>query len=248
MNHPTRTTCAAIGAFVTLSALAQAAPAQVPQDPVREIREIVQRIDEQMREIDSWLLQSARKGGTGRKGRELLDKGQQKSEKVVEDIDALIEKLESMRQQSRNRSQSQQEQDQQQQDQQQQDQQQQGQPQQGQRGQRGNRRENQGPDFVQQGEPQGQQPQQGQQEGQQQDPAGGQPTGPEPSMGPGENRPGDRPPGEGTERVPPGTGEGSWGELQSYVNFLKNRGSQPQVPEKFRKYWEAYLREKGKDR
>ena len=41
-----------------------------------------------------------------------------------------------------------------------------------------------------------------------------------------------------------GQGDETWGELQPYVNFLKNRGSSPKVPEKYRKYWEAYL--KGK--
>jgi hypothetical protein len=28
------------------------------------------------------------------------------------------------------------------------------------------------------------------------------------------------------------------------MNFLKNRGSAPKVPEKYRKYWDAYLKQK----
>ena len=60
----------------------------------------------------------------------------------------------------------------------------------------------------------------------------------------GQNRTGNRSPNDPTGPGNPGQGEGSWGELQSYVNFLKNKGSAPKVPEKYRKYWEAYLKQK----
>ena len=42
----------------------------------------------------------------------------------------------------------------------------------------------------------------------------------------------------------PGTGNESWGELQPYLNSLKNRGSAPKIPQKYRKYWKAYLKNK----
>lgn len=206
------------------------------QDPAEEIKQIVQRIDEQMRTIDQWLLESARKGEAASKGHELLQKGQQHSDKVVEDIDELIKKLQQMRQQSQ-RSQSQ-PQDQQQQDQQ-------GQQQQRQRNQQNrNRTENERQEFVQQEPQEGQQqqPQPGKPEPQ---PGRQKPDGPEASPDPGENRPGNRPPDNGTEKVAPGAGDGTWGELPNYANFLKNKGSAPKVPEKFRKYYEGYLKEEA---
>lgn len=136
-----------------------------------------------------------------------------------------------------------------------------------------NRRENNNPEFVKQppqpgsgqpeqqdGQQQGQQPgqQQGQQPGQQgQQPGGQQPGQQQQQLGPdgkplggqetkdgGQNRVGNRASEDPTGPGDPGTGEGSWGELQSYTNFLKNRGSSPKVPEKYRKYWEAYLKQK----
>jgi hypothetical protein len=134
-----------------------------------------------------------------------------------------------------------------------------GQPQNGQqdgqsRGQQqpsGNRRENQTPDY--QPQPTGQQPESGQPESGKPEPGQGQPK-PQPQGQPqsGQEVPGDpnvRGPGplpqDGTEKTTPGQGNDSWGELQPYVNHLRNRGSQPKVPEKFRKYWEAYLKQKA---
>ncbi len=230
--------CLALLALGTFGAPARA------QDPTQEIQDIVNRIDEQMREIDRWLQESAQKGNAASKPRDLLERGQQQSGKVIEDIDELIQKLQQMRQQSKSQSQSQ---DQQQQQQQQQDQQQQqGQQQQGQQ-QQGNRQEGTNPDFMQQeqGQQQGQRQegQQGQQEQPGQPQPQGQPDGPDQQQGPGENRQGNRPPGEGTEQVPPGAGDAAWGELQGYLNALKNRGSPPKVPERFRKYWEAHLKD-----
>jgi hypothetical protein len=207
------------------------------QDPAEEIKQIVQRIDEQMRTIDQWLLESAKKGEAASKGHDLLQKGQQHSDKVVEGIDELIQKLQQMRQQSQRQSQSQ-DQDQQQQDQQQQQQQRQ-------RNQQNRpRNENERQEFVQQEPQEGQQqqPQQGQPQPQ---PGRQNPDGPEASREPGENRPGNQPPDNGTEKVAPGTGDGTWGELPTYANFLKSKGSAPKVPEKFRKYYEGYLKEEA---
>ena len=72
----------------------------------------------------------------------------------------------------------------------------------------------------------------------------GKPLGGQESPSQGQNRPGQQKPDDPTGAANPGQGEGSWGELQSYTNFLKNRGASPKVPEKYRKYWEAYLKQK----
>ena len=72
----------------------------------------------------------------------------------------------------------------------------------------------------------------------------GQPQGGQETKDGGKNTTGNRQPEPETGPGNPGTGEGSWGELQPYMNFLKNRGSPPpQVPEKFRKYYEAWLKQ-----
>jgi hypothetical protein len=233
----------ALAAWLT----APACPAQ-QQDPMHEIQEIARRIDEQMQEIDRLLLESGKKNQSRARPKELLDQAHTSSKSAEDGIDTLIDLLNKMKgQSSSSSSQSQQQQDQQQDEQ---DQQSQGQKQH-QQGQR-NRRENKTPEFTerqrpQQGEQkQGQQPQGQQPQGEQQskpnpqgDPKGGQET-----PDGGQNARGNHQPEPQTGPGSPGTGEGSWGELQPYMNFLKNRGSQPpDVPEKFRKYWEAYLKQ-----
>ena len=86
----------------------------------------------------------------------------------------------------------------------------------------------------------------GEQPGQRQEQAGqGNPLGGQDHNGPGQNRTGNRQPEPDVGPGQPGQGEGQWGELPPYVNFLKNRGSAPTtVPAKYRKYWEAYLKQK----
>lgn len=223
-----RTTFLLAGAVL----LAIRLPAQ--NNPTDEIKQIVERVDEQLKKIDELLQQSARKSGNDRKPSTLLGESQQQSEAAVQGIDELIEKLEQMRQQSKSRSQSQDQQQQQQQDQQQQ--QQQRQP-----GGQHNRQENPTPEQVQQ--PPQPKPGQNQQQPEPGTPQGQPRDGPDPK-GPGENVQGNRPPNQDTDKGQRGTGDDSWGDLQPYTNFLKNRGSLPRVPEKFRKYWEAYLKSK----
>lgn len=240
MNHR-RTVCVVL----LLSALASRLPAQIPGgDPMHEIQEIARQVDQQLQEIDRLLLESGRRDQARARPKELLQQARERSEEVEKGIDKLIDELNKLKQQQQQSS-GQQSQDQQdQQDPQDQDQnQQQQQQQQRQR----NRRENQTPDIAQRprdpsgkqegSKPQGQQPEQPQQNGQQ--PTGGQET-----PDGGQNRRGNQPPDSELGAAQPGTGEGSWGELQPYANFLKNRGSMPKVPEKYRKYWEAYLKQK----
>ncbi|MEY4673796.1 MAG: hypothetical protein RL148_1580 [Planctomycetota bacterium] len=234
-----------VGIGMALATLFLGTPGLRAQDPA-EIKRIVEKVDAELTEIEK-LLQQGAKAAKSEPSR-MLKESAERSTKVVEGIDELIRKLEEMRQQ--NQQQQQQQQDQQQQ-QQQQDQQQQQQQQQQQRNQQ-QRRENENPEFQQQRRPEeteGQQPQpqQGEQPqpqpGQQQQPQQ-QPMGEQEQPAAGENRQGNQAPQDPTAPGQPGSGDGSWGELQPYVNFLKNRGSPPKVPEKFRKYWQEYLRQK----
>lgn len=248
--------------------LAPKSPAQ-SLDTAKEIQEIARKVDETLRDIDRLLLESSKRDQQRSSQREKLQQARERSEIAEAGLDQLIEKLRQMQQQGGGGSSSQQ--DQQQDSQSESSDQSQSPSQSGQsQGQR-NRRENNNPEFVQQppqpgegqpesqdGQQQGQQPgqqQQGQQPGQQQ--GGQQPGQQQQQLGPdgkplggqeskdgGQNRVGNRASEDPTGPGNPGTGDGSWGELQSYTNFLKNRGSSPKVPEKYRKYWEAYLKQK----
>ena len=216
-------------------------------NPMEEIKEIAEAVDKQLQEIDRLLLESGKKGQSRKTPKEMLEQASEGSKAAEDGIDKLIEKLSEMSQQSSSSSSS----SQQQQQQQQQEGQQQGQQQQ--QGQEQNRRENQTPDFVQQpeeGEQQGQeQQQQGQreQEGQPQPQnRPGQPQGAEEASAAGENQTGNSPPKGSTSEGKAGSGAADWGGLQPYLNFLKNRGASPKVPEKYRRYYEAYLKNKAK--
>lgn len=234
------------------------------QDPelLRELQEIATRVEGQLREIDRLLLEAAQKGQPRQKPKAMLEQTAEQSRAVESGIDALIDKLQQMKNQSSSSSSSSsqdQQQQQQQSQQDQQDQQQQPQQQQQQRNQR-NRRENQNPEFVQQpgqeqqpqpqpgegaqGQPQPQpQPQPGE-PGQQPNQPGrdGQPQGGRADQTSGVNRTGNRPNEGEAGAAATSQGSGQWGELQGYVNDLKNRGSLPKLDEKYRRYWDAYLK------
>ncbi|MGK0156572.1 MAG: hypothetical protein ACI9SE_003541 [Neolewinella sp.] len=253
MIKPTQITFWCLAALMPVSQLS----AQMGGgDPSKEIKEIAAAIDRQLKEIDDLLRESGRSGQKRNKPKELLEKASEGSTVVQDGIEKLIEKLNDMKNQGGQgqpsgepkpgeKGQQGQSQDGQPQD---------GQPQQGQSGQQ--RRENQNPDFVQQ-------PQEGQQPGKEGEKPGdkpGQKPGDKPGEGQangepkggkqgkdgGQNRDGKKPPNSPTGPGQPGTGEGEWGDLQPYLNFLRNRGSSPKVPEKFRKYYEAYLKNKSK--
>tara|TARA_R110002072_G_scaffold228234_12_gene385387 strand:- start:21250 stop:22029 length:780 start_codon:yes stop_codon:yes gene_type:complete len=228
-------------------------------DPSKEIKEIAAAIDRQLKEIDDLLRESGRSGQKRNKPKELLEKAAESSDTVQDGIEKLIEKLNDMKNQG---GQGQPSDDQKSQSNKPQDgQPQQGQPQQGSGDQQ--RRENENPEFVQQPQ-EGQEPgQEGQPKGQegqkpgekpgdkpgekpQEQPGDGQPKGGKESKDGGQNRVGNKPPNSPTGPGQPGTGEGEWGGLQPYLNFLRNRGSSPKVPEKYRKYYEAYLKNKAK--
>ena len=218
--------------------------AQNGGDPMREIQEIARQVDQQLQEIDRLLLESGRRDQDRKRPKELLQQARERSEDVEKGIDKLIDELNKLKQQQQQQSSSSSQDQQDQQDQQNQDQNQQ---QQQQRNRNRNRRENATPDIAQRPRNQSGQPQesQGQQpKPEQPKPDGQQPAGGQENPDGGQNRRGNQPPDSETGEPQPGTGDGSWGELQPYVNFLKNRGSMPKVPEKYRKYWEAYLKQK----
>jgi hypothetical protein len=223
-------------------------------DPTREIQEIARAVEKQLQEIDQLLLESGKKDQARQQPKDLLQRAHERAEAVEGGIDKLIEKLNQMKNQGSGSGQPDDQQQQQQQQQQDQDQQQSGRQQQQSQGRR-NRRENQTPDLVprpqqqpgEQPQPQGQQPGQQPQpgEGQQPQPQDGKPQNGQENPSGGENTRGNRQLEPDTAPGNPGTGDGTWGELQPYMNFLKNRGSRPpSVPEKFRKYWEAHLKQK----
>ena len=252
MNHSTSRflTRATMVAFL---AMLGAPGLRAQGDPTQEILELARQVDEQLREVDRLLLESSNRNQQTAAPKDLLERSMEHNAAATDGIERLIEKLTEMKN-SGGGGQSQQQQDQQQQQQQQQ--QQDGQQQQQQQGgQQQNRRENNAPDFAEQpkpGEQQGEQ-QQGQQDGQQ--PEGGKPgeqgnpQGGKEKITPGMNRDGNSPPENATGPGQRGEGSESWGELQPYLNSLKNRGSTPKVPQKYRKYWEAYLKnKKGSDK
>jgi hypothetical protein len=199
------------------------------QDPMREIKEIADAVEQQMQEIDRLLLESSKRNQGRQKPREMLQQASERGAEVEQRIDELIEKLTEMKNQGGSGSgDGKQEKP--------------GDKPQGQGGQQGGqqgtRRENQTPDFVQQpqqgADPNGQQPDQ--------KPGGGQPQLGQDSKQKPENRPAHDPPQSETGPGQRGEGDETWGNLPDYVNFLKHRGSSPKVPEKYRKYWEAYLK------
>jgi hypothetical protein len=213
-------------------------------DPMREIQELARRIDEELTEIDKLLLESAKPPtDSSMSPRDRLQDSKERSENVEANIDELIQKLNDMKNQSGSPSQEPQDQDQQGQQGQQSQQQQQGQQQQDQQQGRQNRRENEMPDVVDQTgqQQQGQQQQQQQQDGQQPQNQPNQPRGGQPDPVGGDNLPPGQRRDDTTGPGQRGEGQGSWGELQPYTNFLKNRGATPEVPERYRKYWKAYI-------
>jgi len=92
--------------------------------------------------------------------------------------------------------------------------------------QRSQREESETPDLSQNNQPDGQQPQGNQDQRQ-----------------PGENLPSPRPADDPTETVDRTKVQEKWGHLPDYMEFLKTRGGQPDVPEKYRKFRDAFLKQ-----
>lgn len=85
--------------------------------------------------------------------------------------------------------------------------------------------------------------QQQQQQGEQQK----QPTDPSANQQVGQNKTAQKPPAEGEkEAVTREAGAADWGTLPDYLGAIKQRGGVPEVSEKYRKLYDAYLKAQAK--
>lgn len=226
--------------------------AQLEGDPQERIKEIARKVAEEMKEIDRMLLEAAsrsRQGATsgeaaGTTGeaaggmersvermRQLLQQSSTSQGQTVQNISELIREIESMKGSGSSQGDDpngqggQGRQDMNRQD-----------PGQGQQGQQGTRDQTMTPEMVRQ--------QQGQQEGQEPGkPEGGDPTGNQENPAGGQNtRTGQQPDGA-TDRVERNDEAAQWGNLPKYLQFLQGRGGAPEVPDRYRKYVEAFVKQ-----
>lgn len=220
---------------------AGAATAQIGGDTQERIRKIVQEVAKEMQEIDRLLLQ----GGTAealrgldrnvRRIDELLKQSSSSQAEVVRGIEELIQQIQSMPP-SGSSSQGDESQDQSERPDRRPGSQQRP-------GEQRNRIET--PDMVRQGQQQGQdQQQQQQQEGQRRERGQRDPRSGQDDRSAGEQRPANQPPpADGTENVDHGDDAARWGQLPKYLQFVQSRGGLPEVPEKYRKLYEAYTKQ-----
>lgn len=244
MNQPMHDLSIPRALLAALLLLATPLYSQAGGDPRQEIQEIADSIDAQLKEIDRLLLESGKQGQQRTRPKELLEQASEGTQIVEDSLEKLIEKLTEMKdQQSSSSSSSSSD------DSQDGQQQQQSQPQPGQQptGGQTTRNENQTPDMVDQRPSPGQQPTPGQ-EPQPSPRDTGKPEAGHEQPTAGENRPGNKPPESATGEASRADGSGSWGDLQPYMQFLRARGTTPRVPEKFRKYYEAYRKGKAEKR
>jgi hypothetical protein len=217
---------------IAFAALAAAGTAQI--DPQNKLLEIADKVAEEMKEIDRLLMQRATSGEAAK----ALDRSAQGIQKMLEEvdgtsksvckgIDALMEELEKNGSgvcPSSDFGQSPDQQDQQ-------SEQQSGDKE------PSVRKENRSADLVDQRKPDAR-PQDGRAEGPEQNPTTGQkaPSAPRPDAG--------------EERVHHERDALEWGELPKYLGGIKQRGGLPDVSGKYRRLYEAYLKQQatpGKD-
>ncbi|MEM7204280.1 MAG: hypothetical protein AAF628_28735 [Planctomycetota bacterium] len=209
-------------AFFTLalSALVAAPRAQFER-PEERIREIAEEVATEMKEIDRLLLEAGRGGSrSAAEGMtrvterldELLDQSKTSQQTVVERIDELIEEILKMPGQQGGQGQ--------------------GQspppppsPGSGTNRPRSRRRPSDVPDEHEP-QPQGEQPQDGQREVEED----------------GQKMPAQQVPEDATEELRHQADNERWGMLPLYEEFFKGRGATPAVPEKYRRFHEAFLK------
>ena len=74
-----------------------------------------------------------------------------------------------------------------------------------------------------------------------------QPTDPSANQQVGQNQAAQRPPAEGEkEAVTRDADAATWGTLPDYMGAIKQRGGVPEVSEKYRKLYDAYLKAQAK--
>jgi len=209
---------------------AAALPAQLGPDARDQLRQIADKVAEEMKEIDRLLTSGdAGKDASAALQRsvagieEMLQGAQTTNKRVQQGIDELIEQLSKSGLGEGSESQSQ-------------ETPQDGQ-QQGRERQPGPRQENPTPDMVQQ--PQGNQQQQGQ-------PGERKPEGGENPLQ-AQNKPAAKPQNDdGKEVTERARDVSEWGNLPEYLGAIKQRGGVPEVSEKYRKLYDAYLRAQTK--
>lgn len=195
--------------------LAARAPAQFG-DPRQRIREIADGVAKQMQEIDELLLRNhPGNAGGGGQATDVEDMLKQTSSGQHQVVDQIDELIQELsKMQGEGGGQ------------------QSGQPrnrQQQQGGDRGQQRRQQTPidEGANPARPGGEQPQR--------DDANRQDA--------GTNKPADRPPEDPTEHANRSRVDDRWGDLPFYQEFLKTRGGAPEVPEKYRRFQEAFLKQ-----
>lgn len=226
---------APLALFAALSAPARAQD----EDPRAKIKELAQKVADELQNVDRLLLQRERGSQQGareameraRAGiQKLLDEskqGQQEAAKGIDELIAEIQKMQSKSSQSSESSESEGSQQSQRPPNQESSQQQREQ---------GQRDQTQTPDHIRQD---GQQPKPGEQKP---DPHG-EPKGNQPEEGKGQQVRGGKIPESETERTQRDGRSEEWGGLPKYLQFLQGRGGLPEVPEKYRKFLEAYMKQ-----
>ena len=218
-------------ATLAVLALTSATAAQIGPDAKDQIKRIAEKVAEEMAEIDRLLTNrdasqnaadAAKRASEGIQ--KMLEQAETANKRVQQGIDELIEQI---KQQSGGG-----------QGQEGQEQPQDGQQPGSRRDQNSPREENQTPEMVQQ---------QGQQHGQQQQQQQGQPKPEGQNPQAAQNRTAQKPPTDDGKEVVERVGEaGSWGVLPEYLGAIKQRGGVPEVSEKYRKLYDAYLKAQAK--
>jgi hypothetical protein len=211
-------------AFLLAAAGLPMAGAAQFDDPQQKIRDLTERIAKDLQEIDELLLQTGAKGiaqaadsmaRSAAKLDELLEQAETSQGSAVQGIDELIQQLEQMRGNCSGCSQCDG-----------------GKPhdkpsEQNQPKPSGQRQESETPDMMQRG---GNQPRR-------------EVPRPQPEPEAGSNQPADRERAHATEQVEHQTESGKWGMLPDYMELLKTRGAQPDVPERYRRFRDAFLKQ-----
>lgn len=220
-------------------------PAQLGPSPDDAVRKILVEVSEEMREIDRMLLESSRKDAAQRidenvqRIQRLMEQTQDSQGKVVRGIERLMEEIAKMAQQQSGSPSEPQDQDPSQ-DGQQQQQDRQSEPRDGSQQDRSRpRSENRTPDVADQPREPGQEQPQRQPDG--------TPRGDQDAADPGRNVRDGTAREDGVERVDRPSDDGSWGNLPPYLRFLHNRGGEPDLPPKYRRLIEAYLKRSHDD-
>lgn len=216
-----------------LGLLAAAAPAQLGPDPRDQMRQIAEKVAEEMKEIDRLLMSKDASQETAAAVQrsveglqKMLDGAQSSNKRVQQGIDEMIEQLSKCGMcngggESDSESQSKP----------------QGEPKDGQAP-SSPRQENQTPDMVQQ---------QREQQGEQHQPGEGRPKGGGENPTEAQNKTAAKQQADDGKEVAERDAEVTeWGNLPEYLGAIKQRGGVPEVSEKYRKLYDAYLRAQAK--